>query len=260
MKLKKLKEYEEEFDEPSDANKPAYSNFRTRLRSSTTNRNSKTSHNEETEQNMDGAFFDAFKKEELRELIAEYSANWLLSNDSRNQGPMPIGLVSNLKLSQQPTTMTLLFPKDHLASDLEYREVHQVIRELTIGIFGTNQIPCLSLEPNFDLSSKCHFPMAYKDTRVGQLLVEVDYAMKSIWHGVRVKKLQREKLSEKWRTILSVNTSSGDYDQEGKDPFKEFTNAGQEFITKETMMKDIYKKLNKINPSEQIAEKESQFF
>ena len=44
----------------------------------------------------------------------------------RNQGPMPIGLVSNLKLSQQPTTMTLLFPKDHLASDLEYREVHQV--------------------------------------------------------------------------------------------------------------------------------------
>lgn len=26
------------------------------------------------------------------------------------------------------------------------------------------------------------------------------------------------------------------------------------------MMKDIYKKLNKINPSEQIAEKESQFF
>ena len=32
---------------------------------------------------MDGAFFDAFKKEELRELIAEYSSNWLLSNDSR---------------------------------------------------------------------------------------------------------------------------------------------------------------------------------
>ena len=51
--------------------------------------------------------------------------------------------------------------------------------------------------------------------------------MKSIWHGVRVKKLMREKLQEKWRTLLNVNTSSGDYDHEVKDPFKEFTNAGK---------------------------------
>ena len=59
--------------------------------------------------------------------------------------------------------------------------------------------------------------------------------MKSIWHGVRVKKLQREKLQEKWRTLLNVNTSSGEYDQEEKDPFKEFTNAGLFEFTAEAL-------------------------
>ena len=61
---------------------------------------------------------------------------------------------------------------------------------------------------------------------LGQLLTDVDYAMKSIWHGVGISKGKREKLSERWRTLLDVNTSSGEYDKNSKDPLEEFEIAG----------------------------------
>ena len=37
----------------------------------------------ESNQNVDGSYFDAFKKEDLRELLAQCTASWLLSPDYR---------------------------------------------------------------------------------------------------------------------------------------------------------------------------------
>nr|XP_026696049.1 ankyrin and armadillo repeat-containing protein isoform X3 [Ciona intestinalis] len=172
------------------------------------------------------SYFDNFNKNELRELIAESRASWLLSSDFRGQAGLPFGLISNMNLSHTEH-LTLLFPKPKDVEDLEYRELHQIVRELTTGIFAMSQMPCLSLEPSFDFSSSCQMPMAYKDTRVGQILLDVDYAMKSLWHGVTVPKSKRLKLSEKWRTLLDINSATGEMNKE-KNPYTEFSNA--EFV------------------------------
>lgn len=212
-----------------------------------------------TQDTVDCTYFDAFQKEELRELLAQCTASWLLSPDFRGDSTLPLGLISNLQLSQDPS-MTLLFEKEQGVPELEYREIHQVVRELTTGVFAVNQLPFITLEPNYDLSTTCQLPMAYKDTRIGQLLTDVDYAMKSIWHGVGISKGKREKLSERWRTLLDVNTSSGEYDKNSKDPLEEFEIAGQKFVTSDPKMAHIYDKLNSLSPSELISTQESQFF
>jgi len=48
-------------------------------------------------------------------------------------------------------------------------QVHQLVRELSYGIYAFNQLPTMSLEPNEDLTSTCQLPGAYHDTRVGLL-------------------------------------------------------------------------------------------
>nr|CAB3221628.1 ankyrin and armadillo repeat-containing protein [Phallusia mammillata] len=143
--------------------------------------------------------------------------------------------------------------------DLEYRELHQIVRELTNGIYGGNQMPSLCLEPNFDRSSTCQIPVVYKDTRVGQILVAVDYAMKSFWHGVSVPTKKRSKLSERWRALLDVNTATGEYSKH-KNPISEFTAAGQEYVTSDPTFVDLYESLKKVDPDECSAEKENRFF
>ena len=60
----------------------------------------------------------------------------------------------------------------------------------------------------------------------GQILLEVDYMMKSLWHGVKVPVIKRKKLSERWRTLLDVNPSTGEYN-EAKIPYNEFVTAGE---------------------------------
>ncbi|XP_018672731.2 ankyrin and armadillo repeat-containing protein isoform X1 [Ciona intestinalis] len=203
------------------------------------------------------SYFDNFNKNELRELIAESRASWLLSSDFRGQAGLPFGLISNMNLSQTEH-LTLLFPKQKDVEDLEYRELHQIVRELTTGIFAMSQMPCLFLEPNFDFSSSCQMPMAYKDTRVGQVLLDVDYAMKSLWHGVTVPKNKRLKLSEKWRTLLDINSATGEMNKE-KNPYTEFSNAGQEDITENPCYQNIYQELNNIDPNDATATNENMF-
>ncbi len=74
-------------------------------------------------------------------------------------------------------------PYDDSAPPLDYREVHQLLRELTIGIFVLNQHPSLSLEANFDESTACILPHAYHDTKLGQIMINTDYWLKALWHG-----------------------------------------------------------------------------
>ncbi|XP_076804919.1 ankyrin and armadillo repeat-containing protein-like isoform X2 [Clavelina lepadiformis] len=204
------------------------------------------------------SYLDAFNKEELRELLAQSTASWLLSTDFRGQSSLPCGLISNLFLTQA-SHMTLLFPKEDGVPELEYRELHQIVRELTSGIFGANQMPSLCLEPNFDLSTTCQLPVAYKGTKVGQVLLSVDYAMKSLWHGVHVTKSKRSKLAERWRTLLDVSSTTGDFNS-GKSCISEFKTAGQEYMTANEDLKHVYEELNSVDPSESSAEKETKFF
>lgn len=68
-----------------------------------------------------------------------------------------------------------------------------------VGIYLLNQTPTISLESNYDQTSTCKLPPAYENTKIGQLLIEVDYMMKSLWHGVTLPKEKRQKFLEKWR-------------------------------------------------------------
>ena len=87
-----------------------------------------------------------------------------------------------------------------------------------------NQIPNIALEANYDQSTACQLPPAYIDTRVGQVLVNVDYMMKALWHGAYFPREKRTKFSERWRGNLDVNSNGK---PETKKPLiTEFTSAG----------------------------------
>ncbi len=47
---------------------------------------------------------------------------------------------------------------DETVGNLDTREIHQLIRELTIGVYSLNAQPLLSLEANVDLTSTCQLP------------------------------------------------------------------------------------------------------
>lgn len=132
-------------------------------------------------------------------------------------------LFSSLTLSQSNCAV-LLLPKDPDIPPLDYRELHHIVRELTYGIYILNQTPIISMEANNDQSTSCQLPPAYQDTSIGQILANVDYMMKCLWHGAFMPKDKRVKFSERWRSNLDVNHS-------GKPETKkllltEFTSAG----------------------------------
>lgn len=62
--------------------------------------------------------------------------------------------------------LSLQFPVEEGCESCDFKVVHQIIRELTVGIFVLNQVPSLSLEVNFDSSTTVQLPPAYIDTKV----------------------------------------------------------------------------------------------
>uniref|UniRef100_A0A452R6M3 Ankyrin and armadillo repeat containing n=1 Tax=Ursus americanus TaxID=9643 RepID=A0A452R6M3_URSAM len=135
------------------------------------------------------------------------------------------------------STAILLTPVDPTAL-LDYREVHQIIRELAVGIYCLNQIPSISLEANYDQSSSCQLPPAYYDTRIGQILINIDYMLKALWHGIYMPKEKRARFSELWRTIMDIDPDGKP--QTHKDIFAEFSAAGLIDITKDPDFNGIY--------------------
>ncbi|TSW62336.1 Ankyrin and armadillo repeat-containing protein [Bagarius yarrelli] len=105
---------------------------------------------------------------------------------------------------------------------MDYRVVHQIIRELTVGIYCFNQVPSISLEPNPDQSSVCHLTPAYCDTKVGQILINIDYTMKALWHGAYIPKDKRPCFLELWRSsVVDVSDDPcyhGIYDEDTHNP------------------------------------------
>ncbi|XP_005090203.1 ankyrin and armadillo repeat-containing protein [Aplysia californica] len=183
------------------------------------------------------SYFDNLERYDSQELLAFSMAHWMLSTDVfRLPTDQPQGLISNI--SPKDDAAIILFPVDDKSPPLCYREVHNIIRELTIGMYVMHQTPLISLEANYDLATVCNIPPAYQDTRIGQLLIAVDYMMKALWHGAYFPKDKRTKFSERWRTNLDVNASGK---PETKKPLlTEFLSAGLLDITKDPDFGNIY--------------------
>ncbi|XP_006864131.1 PREDICTED: ankyrin and armadillo repeat-containing protein [Chrysochloris asiatica] len=183
------------------------------------------------------AFFEKYDRSEVQELLTTALVSWLSTKeDVRSQVDMPCGIMSEIN-NVGFSTAILLTPVDPSAL-LDYREVHQIIRELSIGIYCLNQIPSISLEANYDQSSSCQLPPAYYDTRIGQILINTDYMLKALWHGIYMPKEKRSRFSELWRTILDIDPDGKP--QTSKDIFAEFSTAGLVDITKDPDFEGIY--------------------
>ncbi|XP_068920648.1 ankyrin and armadillo repeat-containing protein [Petaurus breviceps papuanus] len=184
-----------------------------------------------------GAFFEKYDRSEVQDLLATAVVSWLSGKeDIRAQTELPNGLINQLK-NVGFSTAILLAPVD-LDTNLDYREVHQIIRELSIGIYCLNQIPSISLEINYDQSSSCQLPSAYFDTRIGQILINVDYMIKSLWHGIYMPKEKRVRFSEMWRSLMDIDVEGKP--QTDKDIFAEFSAAGLLDLTKDPDYDGIY--------------------
>ncbi|XP_034285200.1 ankyrin and armadillo repeat-containing protein isoform X2 [Pantherophis guttatus] len=183
------------------------------------------------------AFFEKYDRSELQELLTTSFCSWLASKDDmRHPLELPSGLLSQMKSVNTSIAIVLMPVEPGL--DLDCREIHQMIRELAVGIYCLNQIPSINLDANYDQSTSCSLPPAYFDTRIGQMLIAVDYMLKALWHGVYMPKEKRVRFSELWR-------SSMDIDQDGvpqtlKTPAAEFCLAGLIDITKEPEFQGIY--------------------
>lgn len=183
------------------------------------------------------AFFEKYERSEVQELLTTAIVSWLAAKDDvRSQLDIPCGLISQIN-NVGFSTAILLTPVDPTAH-LDYREVHQILRELAVGIYCLNQIPSISLEANYDQSSSCQLPPAYYDTRIGQILIHVDYMLKALWHGIYMPKEKRARFSELWRTIMDIDQDGKP--QTTKDIFSEFSSAGLVDITNDPDFYGIY--------------------
>ncbi|XP_007949764.1 ankyrin and armadillo repeat-containing protein [Orycteropus afer afer] len=192
------------------------------------------------------AFFEKYDRSEVQELLTTALVSWLSTKeDVRSQADIPCGIMSQIN-NVGFSTAILLTPVDPTAL-LDYREVHQIIRELSIGIYCLNQIPSISLEANYDQSSSCQLPPAYYDTRIGQILISIDYMLKALWHGIYMSKEKRARFSEFWRTILDIDPDGKP--QTNKDIFAEFSSAGLIDITKDPDFEGIYDEDMNENPT-----------
>lgn len=155
-------------------------------------------------------YFDKIERYELQETLATSSYDCLLSTeDTKIPVEIPKGLISNMNIASDSEKCLFLLPAEKGIDNLELREVHQIVRELVTGIYVLNQTPAVHLEANYEDSTAIHLPPAYCDTRVGQLLIEVDYVMKSLWHGAYFPKDKRAKFAERWRQLVNLNTHTG---------------------------------------------------
>ncbi|XP_057614482.1 ankyrin and armadillo repeat-containing protein isoform X1 [Chionomys nivalis] len=183
------------------------------------------------------AFFEKYERSEIQELLTTAIVSWLSAKDDvRSQLDIPCGLMSQIN-NVGFSTAILLTPVDPTAH-LDYREVHQILRELSVGIYCLNQIPSISLEANYDQSSSCQLPPAYYDTRIGQILIHIDYMLKALWHGIYMPKEKRARFSELWRTIMDIDQDGKP--QTTKDIFSEFSSAGLVDITNDPDFYGIY--------------------
>ncbi|KAM4697814.1 ankyrin and armadillo repeat-containing protein [Rhinophrynus dorsalis] len=192
---------------------------------------------EMTIQRNANSFFDKYDQSEMQELLAYTTSNWLASMDDIHQPlQLPNGLITQLKNLTRPDVF-LLAPVESDVK-LDFREVHQILRELSIGIYCFNQVPSISLDANYDCSTSCQLPPAYYDTRVGQIMISVDYMIKALWHGAYMPNEKRVRFSEFWRASMDVDANGNPLTK--KNIFKEFCSAGLIDISSDPDFNGIY--------------------
>ncbi|XP_056093700.1 ankyrin and armadillo repeat-containing protein [Rhinichthys klamathensis goyatoka] len=187
-----------------------------------------------------------YDRRELQEVLSLTSSNWLLSGEEHNQPvDAPPGIIRQMRNILAPNII-ILAPFD-ACLPLDYKVVHQIVRELTVGIYGFKQIPVINLVPNYDQSSTCQLPPAYYDTKVGQILINIDYTIKALWHGSYISREKRMRFSELWRSIMAVDSDG--VPQTKKDVLEEFLNAGFTDISDDPCYQDIYKENIDVDPT-----------
>lgn len=171
------------------------------------------------------SFFNKYERNDRNELIKHLQTNWLLSlDDFKNEREKPKGLISDID-PKNSNSLVILIPEEEGLKPLDYREIHQIIRELIYGIYVLNQSPRVNLEANCDQTSTIKLPPAYIDTRIGQVLSTLDYMMKCLWHGAYFPKDKRAHFNERWKSHLDTDSTSSS--AKGKKmTYKEFYSAG----------------------------------
>ncbi|XP_077175569.1 ankyrin and armadillo repeat-containing protein [Paroedura picta] len=183
------------------------------------------------------AFFEKYERSELQELLTMSFCSWLSSRDDlRHPLEIPSGLMTQMKGISVPTVI-LLTPVEP-GIDLDAKEIHQIIRELAVGIYCLNQIPSISLDANYDQSTSCSLPPAYYDTRIGQMLISIDYMLKALWHGAYMPREKRVRFSELWRSSMDIDADGTP--QTEKTACAEFCSAGLIDISRDPDFKGIY--------------------
>ena len=76
------------------------------------------------------------------------------------------------------------------------------------------------------------------NTRLGQIMINADYWLKSLWHGAYFPRDKRIKFSERWRQLLDVDANGSA--QTKKSIIAEFVNAGLTDIAKDKDYADLY--------------------
>ncbi|CAB1346712.1 unnamed protein product [Coregonus sp. 'balchen'] len=199
-----------------------------------------------TAQRNANAFFEKYEKGEVQELLSLTSCNWFLYGDDFTQpAEMPPGIIKQMRNFTE-SNFIILAPVDARVL-LDYKVVHQIVRELTVAIYCFNQVPFISLEPNFDQSTSCQLSPAYYDTKVGQILVNIDYTIKALWHGANIPREKRIRFSELWRSSMGVDSNG--IPQTKKDVFAEFLTAGLQDISEEPCYHGIYNGEVNVDPT-----------
>ena len=158
-------------------------------------------------------FFENFdktdQKVDLQHAAAYRPYDWLLGDyEALELASLPAevahGLIDNLQPSDEQGRYLIVFP--HAGNKpFHLQELHQIVRELTIGIYVFNQTPSVQLSPNYDQSTSVSLPSAYTNTLVGQVLISVDYFMKCLLHGAMVPIDHVGIFNERWRKLAPAD-------------------------------------------------------
>ncbi|XP_078260750.1 ankyrin and armadillo repeat-containing protein [Rhinoraja longicauda] len=94
---------------------------------------------------------------------------------------------------------------------------------------------------NHDSSSSCLLSPAYYDTLTGQILINVDYTMKALWHGAYMSKEKRMRFSEIWRSHVDMGIDGTPKPEEKT--LNEFLKAGLIDISIDPDFEGIYSEI-----------------
>ncbi|XP_067844278.1 ankyrin and armadillo repeat-containing protein [Heptranchias perlo] len=178
-----------------------------------------------------------YNQSDLQELLTTASCSWLQSTEEFHHPiEYPNGLSNQMK-DFSYSNAVILAPVEPNAP-FNYKEVQQILRELVMGIYILNQVPTICLDGNYDCSTSCLLSPAYHDTLIGQILINVDYTMKALWHGAYMPREKRNRFSELWRTSLDIDANGTP--KAKKDILSEFLKAGLIDISTDPDFEGIY--------------------